>query len=97
MPEITRDSHTIIKFMDVEASGRVYRGEKLLHVLEEGPLNGFEVALKSFDKKYQRLHLFAHDWEIMADFAFSAEWKRRPLSELLAAAKERGIDVAIYH
>lgn len=96
MTEIPEDVYTIVKFMDADASARVYRGEKLLHNLENAPLTGFELALESVEAKFRRLHLFANSWEDMADFAFAIEWKKRPLSELLAEVKERGIDVEVY-
>lgn len=96
MTEIPEDVYTIVKFMDADASARVYRGENLLRNLENGPLNGFEIALEDLKAKYRRLHIFANSWEDMADFAFSIEWKKRPLSELIAEVQERDMDVVVY-
>lgn len=96
IPEIPEDFYTILKFVDVDAAGRIYRGEKLWRNLENGPLNGFETALKDFEKNYRRLHLFADDWEVMADFALANEWAHKSLSELLAEAKIRGVDVIVH-
>lgn len=96
MSETPEEVYTIVKFMDADASARVYRGEKLLYNLEDAPLTGFELALESLNAKFRRVHLFANSWEDMADFAFSIEWKKRPLSELLVGVKERGMDIEIY-
>lgn len=96
MTETLEDSYTIVKFMDADASTRIYRGEQLLYNLENSPLIGFELALETLDAKFRRLHLFANSWEDMADFAFAIEWKKRPLSELLAEVQERGIHIEVY-
>lgn len=96
MTEIPEDFYTIVQFMDADASARIYRGEKLLYNLEYAPLTGYELALESVEAKFRRLHLFANSWKELADFAFSIEWKKRPLSELLAEVKERGIHVEVY-
>lgn len=93
MPE---DYYTVLQFIDVGTGGKVYRGDELADELGDSALYGFERALKEFKKNYQRIHMVAEDWEIMADLAFGKEWSQKSLPEIIAEAKSRGIEVEVY-
>lgn len=96
MTKVLEDSYTVLQFIDVGTGGKVYRGDNLLDELGDSALYGFERALKEFKKNYQRIHMVAEDWEVMADLAFGKEWSQKSLSEIITEAKTRGIEVEVY-
>lgn len=96
MIEILEDSYTILQFVDIDAGGKVYRGDDLTHELGVSSLDGFEKALKEFKKNYRRIRFEAEDWEWMADLAFGKEWSQKSLSEIIAEAETRGLEIRVW-
>jgi hypothetical protein len=95
MMKMPEDLYTVLKFVEVDCGGRIYRGENMILELGDSSLDGFQKALEELKTNYQRLHVVADDWEVLADLALGKDWSERSLSELLAEVQERGIDVVV--
>lgn len=96
MTEVTEDVYTILKFIDVKSSGRIYLGEKLWSRIDDDSMDEFELALDRFEVGFKRVYLFSEDWEVMADLAFAKEWSRQSLSALLTEVEQRGVEVIVH-
>lgn len=102
MSDSTEDSYTILKYIDVDLSARVYRNDQLWCTLEDDSMDEnddsihkFELLLEKAKTSFRSLYLFTEDSEVMFDLAFSDEWKEKPLSEILKEADQRDIETIV--
>lgn len=96
MIEVPEGSYTIVRFVGVGCGGKVYRGENLIDEMGDSTLDGYEKAMKELEKDYRSIRFEAEDWEWMADLAFGHEWSKKSLSEIIAEAESRGLEINVW-
>lgn len=97
MIEVIEGAYTIVRFVDVSEGGKIYRGDKLIEEMGISSLYGYERALKELKKDYRSVRFEAEDWEWMADLAFGQEWSQKSLSEIIAEAESRGLEIKVWN
>jgi hypothetical protein len=86
MTEVLESSYTIVRFVGVSSGGKVYRGENLID----------EMGDSTLDEDYRSIRFEAEDWEWMADLTFGQDWSQKSLSEIIAEAEVRGLEIKVW-
>lgn len=86
MSKISEDLFTILMFSDADG-GRIYRGDRALHSLDEGGLIAYEYALDDLGQEVDKIYLKSTP---ESSLSFDSGWETRSLSDVLKAAEDNG-------
>lgn len=86
MSKISEDLFTILMFSDTDG-GRIYRGDRALHSLDEGGLIAYEYALDDLSQEVDKIYLKSTP---ESSLSFDSGWETRSLSDVLTAAEDNG-------
>lgn len=86
MSKISEDLFTILMFSDTDG-GRIYRGDRALHSLDESGLIAYEYALDDLGEEVDKIYLKSTPANSLS---FDPDWETRSLSDVLTAAEDNG-------